>query len=685
MPVPPRGILKERDGPIFLAFPDLTGFGRILLIDAVTAEGGDYTALGDTGFPLGLIFDPTPGADPREMLLADSGNLLTRPAGLYEINEAGGVSNIARNGALAIPYRLDSHDGNLVYLTDLGGENDPDGDGEEPFPVQPPQVVRIDRSIDPAGDFGANQTVISSGGELVLPIGIVILEENGVKPDSLLVSDIGARPGGALIRIDFDPTSATPDLSDEQTIVAEGDLLDTPWELKIVPATEPVRPRRIFVTDTAALPDDTGIVYIDPDGDADDYVTGFTTPNAVVVDPEEPNDLIVADADDAPGGIPSIWRVTPDTDTTGERICISPGPWGSTTDCDSPGGSLVEPTGLIVDAGGDILVVDREAALVLRIDRTTGAQTPIVPPASEDDFFTRPVGIGIDPDGYLQVVDEGDDVAPAIPPRVIRINPDTGKQFCIAEGGIPGTSLSIDGVQDIIFDAADDTSLFSVENEDDRPILRFIAPGFGSLVETTSPLYVAIRHTAIAENRDLVSVDAGVGRVLRLDPIFPNDDAGDPTVVAGSEGLVDPRGIAVAGMPRPNPEPLDSDGDGILDPEDNCIDVPNPDQADLDTNDTGDVCDDWCDTNDDGAITGADVGLLAKFWQKDCDEVPEDDQDDCNRADCAYPADGAVTGADWGVLAMLYGRAVPGSSGSMVGFDNGANCRLQGSRAGSSR
>ncbi|MBW2269356.1 MAG: hypothetical protein JRH16_12345, partial [Deltaproteobacteria bacterium] len=102
MPVPPRGILKERDGPIFLAFPDITGFGRILLIDTVTRVGGDYPALGDTGFPLGLIFDPAPGADPREMLLADSGNVLTRPAGLYEINEAGGVSNFAHNGALAI-------------------------------------------------------------------------------------------------------------------------------------------------------------------------------------------------------------------------------------------------------------------------------------------------------------------------------------------------------------------------------------------------------------------------------------------------------------------------------------------------------------------------------------------------------------------------------------------------------
>lgn len=37
----------------------------------------------------------------------------------------------------------------------------------------------------------------------------------------------------------------------------------------------------------------------------------------------------------------------------------------------------------------------------------------------------------------------------------------------------------------------------------------------------------------------------------------------------------------------------DIDGDGIPDIYDNCIDVPNPDQADTDNNGRGDACDDW--------------------------------------------------------------------------------------------
>lgn len=39
------------------------------------------------------------------------------------------------------------------------------------------------------------------------------------------------------------------------------------------------------------------------------------------------------------------------------------------------------------------------------------------------------------------------------------------------------------------------------------------------------------------------------------------------------------------------PTPVDSDGDGLFDPDDNCRDVPNADQADLDADGEGDACD----------------------------------------------------------------------------------------------
>jgi hypothetical protein len=49
--------------------------------------------------------------------------------------------------------------------------------------------------------------------------------------------------------------------------------------------------------------------------------------------------------------------------------------------------------------------------------------------------------------------------------------------------------------------------------------------------------------------------------------------------------------LALHGMPPALACPGDSDGDGTCDADDNCPDVANPDQADLDADDVGDACD----------------------------------------------------------------------------------------------
>ena len=175
----------------------------------------------------------------------------------------------------------------------------------------------------------------------------------------------------------------------------------------------------------------------------------------------------------------------------------------------------------------------------------------------------------------------------------------------MAEGAVAG-AVNLDGLQGIRL--AGDTSFLLSIDDDDAPsaIARFVN-FVGFFAESASLAYETPRGIAVEENRNIVSVDAGSedgdGRLLRLDPA---ED--EPEVVPGSAGLRNPWGIAVDGIPAPNPpftDP-DSDGDGINDLDDNCLDVPNPEQFDTNGDDIGDAC---CDISGDGAVQISDFNL----------------------------------------------------------------------------
>lgn len=99
-------------------------------------------------------------------------------------------------------------------------------------------------------------------------------------------------------------------------------------------------------------------------------------------------------------------------------------------------------------------------------------------------------------------------------------------------------------------------------------------------------------------------------------------------------------------------DPLDTDGDGVLDDRDNCTQAANPDQRDSNGDGYGNVCD--ADLDDSGRVTITDLRLLVE-------RLFTDD------ADADLNGDGIVTVADF-TLAREQVFQVPGPSGPVRCF-----------------
>jgi serine/threonine protein kinase len=235
-------------------------------------------------------------------------------------------------------------------------------------------ILVVDRDADPfraGGDTGAilrvscvtgGQTVVSAGGNLVDPVGIVIESDGTV----LIAEATGFGGHGGIIRVDH-ATGA-------QNVVSKGGNLVNPHGLALD------QEGRLFIADANAEGGTGAIIQIDPvTGDQNIISAGqfFQYPRDVAV--EADGNLLVVDSE-ALGGSGAIIRVDPET---GQQIVLSSAAF------------FENPTSLVILADGSIIVVDADggggSGGVVHVDPKTGSQTVI----SKGGRFHDPYGIAV--------------------------------------------------------------------------------------------------------------------------------------------------------------------------------------------------------------------------------------------------------------------------------------------------
>lgn len=288
-------------------------------------------------------------------------------------------------------------------------------------------VIRVDSVTGARRTVSANATPV--GSPTFVDPGDVALEPDG----HLLVADFDAfgDAGGGLIRVN--PVTGARTTVSANGAPPGGPSFANPSGIAIAPGGD------ILVADRRAFADaGGGVIRVDPVTGARTAVSqnaapvggpSFTEPAGIALAPG--GDILVAD-EDAFAGFGGIIRVDP---VTGARTSLSENaaPTG--------GPSFVEPVGIAVATGGDLLVTEEDgfsdaAGGVIRVDGGTGARTTVSAngaPAGGPSFG-QPYGIALAPNGSVLVTDfEAFGGAGG----VISVNPVTGARTRVSANGAP--------------------------------------------------------------------------------------------------------------------------------------------------------------------------------------------------------------------------------------------------------
>ena len=210
----------------------------------------------------------------------------------------------------------------------------------------------------------------------------------------------------------------------------------------------------------------------------------------------------------------------------------------------SANGLFTSPRGVAIESNGQILVLDRTG--VIRVDPNTGAQVAV----SLGGLFVNPFGIAIEPGGSILVADsDGGSTTPgcSIGPcgTVIRVNGQSGLQ----------TRLSGDGnlLQPMGIAVAPSGDIYVIDNRDRGSsgggvLLKIDRVSGAQTVVSSNGFFSAPSSVVIEATGQILVGDAnampppqGPGAVIRVNPV-----GGAQTVVAHHGFFAGQRGLALA-------------------------------------------------------------------------------------------------------------------------------------------
>jgi hypothetical protein len=158
------------------------------------------------------------------------------------------------------------------------------------------------------------------------------------------------------------------------------------------------------------------------------------------------------------------------------------------------------------------------------------------------------------------------------------------------------------------------------------------------------PLYTAL-YGNLTWSADLSNYRSQIFDLTRPQCANEKDDDGD--------GLTDWPADPGCASELDNSELVDQDGDGVIDPNDNCVEVANTDQRDSNLDGYGNLCD--TDYDGDEVVGLADYGIFKLAFGK---SIP----DPAYNPDVDAVGDGAIGLFEFGLFKLSLGRA-PGPSG----------------------